>query len=165
MQTASPLLHFARWPAASADSSSRSPLPSPPLAPAQHPAGSPLWGLEHFATFAEKHARRRQGTHSSPIRFRPLELPSIFVFLLLKAKVKPPGCLGRAWLWRPPSWAAAKRRGPEPGQGRSPGGYLGAEGGEAGEPGGAGSHTSHRRSAGEVADLTAAIYARTCPRV
>lgn len=44
-------------------------------------------------------------------------------------------------------------------------GYLGAEGGEAGEAGGAGSHTSHLRSAGEVADLTAAIYARTCPRV
>lgn len=54
---------------------------------------------------------------------------------------------------------------PEPDPGQSLGGYLGVEGGEAGEPGGAGSHTSHRRSAGEVADLTAAVYARTCPRV
>lgn len=64
-----------------------------------------------------------------------------------------------------PVAGAERPRGPEAGRGRSPGGYLGAEGGEAGEPGGAGSHTSHRRSAGEVADLTAAFYAWTCPRV
>lgn len=139
------------------------PRPSPP---AQHPSRSPVWELKHLATFAGKHVPQRQDspplqppTTSPRSRNPPLQC------LLLKAEVKPLGYLEAGLDLGSSRWQRRGGAGPEPDPGRSLGGYLGAEGGEAGEPGGAGSHTSHRRSAGEVADLTAAFNARTCPRV
>lgn len=143
-------------------------IPAP--LPAPHPRSAPRWkstlGTGTFCYFCRKtrSAKTRHPPHL-PYPIPPSVTPLHLCIPPFKGKNQAPGLLGAGLALEAPVVGSCEAARARAGTGPEPGGYLGAEGGEAGEPGGAGSHTSHRRSAGEVADLTAAIYARTCPRV
>lgn len=171
VQTASPHpQHVSRSQEAAVDSSSRSLSPFPTflstLPVAQHLNWKSTQNTERFATFAEKHARQGQDTLLLPPPSYPALGNSLPPLSPLKQNQAPWATWGRLGVWGHPSRGSrgTARSGAEPGpETRRLPGNRGA--GEAGELGGAGSHTSPRRSAGGSADLTAAFYAKTCPRV
>lgn len=154
------ILHFSGSQATSVDRSGR----PPPSTLSSGPVWKSTLGTGTFCYFCRKACSAKIAPLPPPIP--PSVTPVHFCLPRFESKNQAPGPLREGFdlgdTVRRQGKGAASR---ELGRCGGMGGYLGAEGGEAGEPDGAGSHTSHHRSAGEVADLTTAFYARTCPRV